>query len=1367
MHFIKVFLVSIFCLIAADAFGQQVNFRHLTIDDGLSQNAVYAILQDSRGFMWFGTKDGLNRYNGRKFVVYQHNPFDSTSISNAYVTRLTEDRNGNIWTGSLAGDINILDTKTGLFCKVPLENEAGEKITTNEITDIAEGTDGNIWVATKGDGLIEILVDDRTGCNYGYTHYLHDPTDDRSLNSNRVGNLFFDEHQTFWIGTEEGLNRFHEISASFTQTLFETKHPDTPASSGEHKITSMHVSRAGDFWVGVQSGLVKFDRESGGYEFYPNQYEVFEYGWGSINRIVEDQNGYLWLGTVAGLMRFDPLTKRYTYYRHDPFDPQSLSFNIISSLLIDDTGILWAGTSGLGINILDFKANRFSTLVRTPDPSSRIAGFSIRSILEDNAGDVWISADVLYRWNRQTGELKSYETGSDLINSFGNTGAYSMIQASDGLLWFASSQGLFRHNPTTNQTRLYKHSPGNDSGLLTQEVNAVFEARDSTIWIATYNYISKMTDEQVGTFQHYRYQSSEYSIGIARPVIFQDVDGIFWLGTADGLVRFDSESETFTTFQNDPDQPNSLSNNHIKSILEDPVQPEQFLWIGTSGGLNKFDYRNGTFEHITEQDGLPNEVVYGILPDDDGNLWLSTNKGLSRFNPERMTFRNFDVQDGLQSNEFNTGAYFRGKSGELFFGGIKGLNHFHPDDIFDNPNQPPVVLTGIKLGDRQISYKTDPGLLNAAVSEIDQITFSHSDDVISFEFAALDYTAPAKNKYSYRLEGFNEEWIQSGNLASATYTNLPHGEYTFRVKGSNNDGIWNEEGLALAVIVTPPWWHTWWAYGFYVSLFLCTLYTLRRYELNRFNLKNQLEIEKIQTGTLRNLDQLKSQFFANISHEFRTPLTLILGQTETLLQSEENRGKKEKLLSVNTNAERLLDLINQLLDLSKLEAGKVNLQLSQQNIVSFLKNLFFSFESLADANRIQLNFYSSRSVITMDFDAQKLEQVFLNLFSNAFKFTENGGRIDLSVDMPVSGIIEIRMKDNGIGIPEEQLPHIFDRFYQADQTVTRKHEGTGIGLALAQELVELHQGSIHAFSEEGVGTEFVIQFPYVESDLHAIEEKELRVQAGSGAEKKNATLPDFESIMSDHDEIVLIVEDNAEVRSFIREQLEDEYKIMEASDGVEGIEVSQASIPNLIITDLMMPEMDGYRFSEKIRSNEKTSHIPVIMLTARAGLDSKIEGLEVGIDAYLTKPYHIRELKTRVKTLIEQRKNLRKQFSTATYFKPSTIAESKIDQAFLKKTIDVIDKHLQEEEYRVEHLAHSLNMSVSQLNRKLNALVEQPAGTFIRSIRLQRSTELLNQTDKTIAEVCFEVGFNDQAYFSRAFKKQYGKSPSAFRKLSI
>jgi two-component system, sensor histidine kinase ChiS len=1317
--------------------------------------------------MWFGTKDGLNRYDGRNFVVYQHNPFDSTSISDAYVSKMLEDSRGRIWTGSLSGEINVFHRETEIFRRVPLIDDAGEKIITNEITDILEGPDGSIWIGTKGNGLLKIFSEVDNEYAYSFQQFQHDPANNRSLSSNVVANLLFDENKTLWIGTEHGLNEFHEASESFIRTLFETKHPDAPVYSGEYKICSMHISRAGDFWIGAQSGLVKFDRDSGNYESYPNQYEVFRYGWGSVNRIAEDQMGHLWLGTAAGLMHFEPTANHYRYYQHEPLNPQSLSHNLISSLLIDNTGILWAGTSGLGINILDFKANRFLTLVRTPDPSSRITGFSIRSILEDNSGDVWISADVIYRWNRVTGELKSYETSSNLPDEFGNTDAYSMTQASDGLFWFASTQGLFRHDPVSNETRLYKHNPENADGLLYQEVNAVFEAGDNSIWIATHNHFSRLTDEQSGTFQHYRYHPSELSIGLARPVISQDVDGNFWLGTATGLIRFEPDTETFTIFQNNPDQSNSLSNNHIKSILADPVQPEQYLWIGTSGGLNKFDYRAGTFEHFSVQDGLPNEVVYGILPDDDGNLWMSTNRGLSRFNPQAKTFRNFDVFDGLQSNEFNTGAFFRSKRGELFFGGIQGLNYFFPNTVLDNPNIPQVVLTGLRLGNQRVTLKSDPTLLSASVPDVNEIIFSHKDDIITFEFAALDYSAPEKNRYTYKLEGFNDNWIDAGNLGTATYINLPHGKYTFRVRGSNNDGLWNEDGLSLAVIVTPPWWQTWWAYFMYIVLFLNGLYLLRRYELNRFSLKNQLQLQKVETDSLIKLDQLKSHFFANISHEFRTPLTLIIGQIETLLDSEDDRNRKRKLISVNSNAEQLLSLINQLLDLSKLEAGKMEFTPENQNIVSFLKNHLFSFESLAETKNISLNFTSSRATISVNFEADKMEKVFFNLFMNAFKFTDAGGRIDVSVETPQPDIVEIRVKDSGIGISVDRLPFIFDRFYQADPTNTRKYEGTGIGLALAHELIALHNGTIGAKSKEGVGTEFIIRLPFDDDFVSESHDTVMNKQVHSETISPVSALPDFDVLLSDHHELLLIVEDNDDVRSFIREQLESDFKILEAVNGREGIIMSQGTIPDLIITDLMMPEMDGYEFCEKIRNDEKTSHIPIIMLTAKAGLDPKIEGLEAGIDAWLTKPFHVKELQTSVKALIQQRKNLKKQFSTATYFKPSVIAKSPIDQSFLGRAIEVIDTHINEESFLVEDFATLLNMSVSQLNRKLTALVGQSAGNFIRSVRLQRSAELLNQTDKTIAEICYEVGFNDQAYFSRAFKKQYGKSPTAFRKLSI
>jgi signal transduction histidine kinase/ligand-binding sensor domain-containing protein/DNA-binding response OmpR family regulator len=1370
MRLLKAYILTFCLLFSGQAFAQELSFRHLSIDDGLSQNAVFSIIKDSQGFMWFGTKDGLNRYDGRNFVVYQHNPFDSTTISDAYVSKLLEDQHGRIWTGALSGELNILDRETDIFCQLPMRDSEGNKVISNEITDIEEGPDSSVWVATKGDGLFKIDVHFASGCDYKFEHFVHEPTNQKSLYSSRVGNLLFDEQQTLWVGTEEGLNKFNPSDGSFSRMRFETKHPDAPQSTGDYKITAIHHTSAGDFWIGVQSGLVKFDRNSGSYDFFPNQYEVSEYGWGSINRIAEDSSGNLWLGTVAGLMMFDPESEQYTYYRHDPMQPQSLSYNIISSLLIDDTNILWAGTSGLGINILDFKSNRFPTLRRPPMSGSRITGFSIRSILEDHTGNVWISADVLYRWNRNTGELYSYETDADLIQNFGNTDAYSMIQASDDWLWMASSQGLFRHHPVTSQTRLYTHSPDDRTGLLQQEVNSVFEDRDGSIWIATFSHISRLTDSNSGTFKHYRYPSSEYSMGIARPVIYQDRHGIFWIGTADGLIKFDSNSETFTVYQNNPELSNSLSNNHIKSITEDPQNPEQFLWIGTSGGLNKFDIKNNHFRHYSVQDGLPNEVIYGILPDKNGHLWISTNKGLSRFNIQSETFRNFDVFDGLQSNEFNTGAYFRSESGELFFGGIQGLNYFYPEKIMDNPYQPPIVLTGLETAGEEITYKNYPALLNASVSMADEINLSYKDDVVTFEFAALDFSAPEKNRYAYKLDGYNDDWISSGNLGSATYTNLPHGNYIFRVKGSNNDGVWNEDGLALAVIVSPPFWRSYWAYLIYGLLFFIGFYSLRRYELNRFNLKNQLKLERVQTESLRKLDHLKSDFFANISHEFRTPLTLIIGHIDSVLEEDVDTGTRQKLNMATKNANRLLSLINQLLDLSKLEAGKMTMDTATYNIVPFLKNLLYSFESLASAHNIELHFQATEDNISVSFDADKLERVFFNLISNAIKFTEPGGSVSFSVDPSDDNKVCITVADTGIGISESRLPYIFDRFYQVDSSSTRNYEGSGIGLAIVNEFIKLHNGSISVESRrtdlatgKKSGTTFKIHLPLAEA---ASEEPLINQEPSLSADMPkisgNGTGQNLLNFNISK-EIILIAEDNAEVREFIREQLEHDYWVIEASNGKEALKLSEKEIPDLIISDLMMPEMDGMEFCKKLRLNEKTSHIPVIMLTAKASQDSKLDSLESGIDAFITKPFKVKELKIRVRKLIEQRKKLREQFSTSAFLESNTTTVADVDREFLAKTVRLIEESFNDDDFKVSGLASSLNMSTSQFNRKLHGLAGQSPVQFIISVRLQRASKLLKTSNKTIAEVAYEVGYSDQAYFSRVFKKEYGISPSEFK----
>jgi len=1368
----------LFCLIPFISYPQSINFKHLGINQGLSQNAVYAILQDSKGFMWFGTKDGLNKYDGYSFTIFNHDPFDKNTLSENYITSLFEDSRNLIWIGTVNGGINLYNYHTGLFSLINLEFDPALKIN-SRIVSIVEDQNKNIWIGTRGSGLIKLTMDDNLSLPSSYKIYLESSESNLNLSNNVVTSLFVDSEGVLWVGSEKSLNRYNSKEENFTQFLISTQNPKAPFDENGNSITSIFEDKKGQLWLGSFSGIVFFNKISAEYKLYPHHYEVFRYGWGTVTGILEDSEGMLWLATPGELMKFDPKNKKYDYYRNDPFNSKSLSYNFISSLYKDRTGILWFGTLGGGINIYDPKWQRFSTLNRDKNAVSRITGFSIRSIVEDNNGNVWIGSEVLYKWNRESGELFSFETNSDSPNDFGNTGVWSMINSSDGKIWAASTEGLFSFDPSTRKNKHYKFNKADKQGLTQKNVSAVYEDRQGNIWIATEKYLSKLINVEKGIFDHYQFLSSPI-YDQARIAIFQDNNNIFWLGTETGLIRFDPNSKLFNLFQNNPDDLASLNNNHIKSICPDPFEPSKILWIGTAGGgLNRFNIKEKTFTHLTEKDGLSNNVVYGILPDDDDNLWLSTNNGLSKFDLRTHKFRNFNISDGLQSNEFNTGAYYKSKSGEMFFGGINGLNYFYPKNINDNPFEPNVVITDFKLLNQTTSSKEIESSIRKNLNRIEQIILPYENDLIQFEFAALDYSAPEKNKYAYKLENFNESWIYSGTARTAIYTKLPPGEYVFRVKGSNNDNVWNEVGTSVRLSIMPPWWKNWWAYVLYGIFILTGLYLIRRYELNRLKLRTQLRLEKVKTDTLQNLDQLKSRFFANISHEFRTPLTLILGQVDSVMSSNVDIKEKSKLQVANRNARRLLHLINQLLDLSKIESGSMKINSEQHNIVSFLKSLFYSFESLAETQKINLKFETESEIIPVVFDSDKMEKVFYNLFSNAFKFTPSNGIIKVTLALIENSTVEIKVYDNGIGIPNNQIENIFNRFYQVDSTSTREHEGSGIGLALAKELVELHKGKISVKSLEGEGTEFIITLPLATTNLkdsktidlshheqlsannYDLElNPEIKQQEFSN-EFRNVNLQPGET--ADKKEIILIVEDNFDVSSYIKEQLKKEYNIIQAFNGLEGFQISQKEIPDLIITDVMMPQMDGLQLCKKIRSDQNTSHIPIIMLTAKAGLDNKIEGLETGIDAYLTKPFSARELGVRVKNLISLRKQLRKRFSHATIIKPSEVSTISVDQEFLEKVLKIIEDQFENENFAVEILADRVSMSISQLNRKLNALINQPAGQLIRSLRLQRAADLLKQNAGNVAEICYMVGFNDQAYFSRVFKKQFGCSPSEYK----
>lgn len=875
-----------------------------------------------------------------------------------------------------------------------------------------------------------------------------------------------------------------------------------------------------------------------------------------------------------------------------------------------------------------------------------------------------------------------------------------------------------------------------------------------------------------------------------------DKKNTLWVGTwAAGFNKFNRDDSTFTRYRFDPDNPNSLNDDRVMVITG---TGDDLLWLGTSaGGLNRFNKNSETFTHYTKRDGLPSNNIYGLAEDGSGNLWISTDRGLALMDIEAETFRTYDERDGLPSSEFNERSYYKSRDGHLFFGSRDKLIAFHPDSLKDNTYIPPLVLTDFRIFNRSAK-------LDTAISRKNHIILSYDQNFLSFEFAALNYEASEKNQYRYKMAGTDKDWINAGTRRLASYTNLAPGDYVFTVQGSNNDDVWNETGASIRLTILPPWWRTQWAYGAYVLLFLAALYGWRRFELRRVYLKNELKVQRLEADKLRELDEMRTRFFANISHEFRTPLSLIRAPIEKLRERYSDEASQRDLSVMRQNVNRLLRLINQLLDLSRLEAGGLELQTRATEVAPFLRARVMAFSSLAQLKGLSLQFIAPEQNISTYLDREKVEKVITNLLSNAIKFTPAGGEVLVAVgsgsssrqllvssgqssvgsERLISGqrmpddCLLITVKDTGIGIPAERQDKIFDRFYQVDDSQTRAHEGTGIGLALTKELVALHGGKIEVESEPHKGAAFHVYLPLGKDHLQPhqiIEEDEEHTlsPAGDATELSAASAEveptdghdatSSESRVDKTDQpIVLVVEDNADVRRYLREALDGAYQIVEASDGAEGLQTALDVIPDLIVSDVMMPNMDGFEMCRRIKSDEKTSHVPVILLTARASRDSKLEGLKLGADAYVAKPFDTREVVVRVRSLIEQRRQLAARFRREITLQPNDVAVTSMDEQFLQRLLEVIEVRLSDPDFDVRAFSRAVGMSRQHLNRKLKGLAGQSASDFIRTMRLKRAAQLLGKRSATITEIAYEVGFSNPAHFSKSFRETFGKTPSEY-----
>jgi signal transduction histidine kinase/ligand-binding sensor domain-containing protein/DNA-binding response OmpR family regulator len=1131
----------------------------------------------------------------------------------------------------------------------------------------------------------------------------------------------------------------------------------------------------------------------------------------TVNAIAQDNKGTIWIGTGGGLSAFLGDRQGFVTARHDPRIPHSLSRNQIASLVVDESGLLWAGTVLGGLNKLNPLENQFQSYHYNANIDISLADKLVYSFCE--TGElVWIGTSnglslfdpVRNQFQPLTGRLSEL----DRLKGYWVT---TLLTASDSTIWVGTLGGLFRVAPETMspgsepnyRLERFPENVPQSNKLGSSRIRALYQDRQGDIWIGTagdglYRFSVRSGGEM--TLSHFLKEAWIRTI-------FEDGDGEIWLGTeGTGLYSYNRHTHSFSHYENSTQDTTTLSQNVVNSIYQDA---SGLIWIATyGGGLNRFNNLTGKFERFDEATGLPNNILYGILPDGQGNLWLSSNKGLSEFDPRSKLVRNFDVEDGLQSNEFNTGAFFKSRhNGELYFGGVDGFTRFHPDNLQQNAFVPPVLITEMKKFDNPVHLEN----LDEAA-----LRLAHDENFVSFEFAALDYANPQKAQYAYRLDGLDKDWTHCGPRRYTSYANLAPGDYVFRVKGSNSDGIWNEAGASIRITVIPPWWQTVRFRLLVISGSMALAFALFRLRVRRLKLqKSRLEklvsertsdLEKRtteletqrrlaeqaknviakQAEKLRELDRVKSRFFANISHEFRTPLTLILGPTEEAIADGHDEKSKTVFRNVRRNAKRLLVLINQLLELAKIESGKMKLDLKQADIVAFVRGTFTGFQQLAEQKQIQLYFSSEVERCEFYFDRDKIEKIVHNLLSNAIKFTPANGKVhvklaaqtgqtpqaptsdDAASSAAAPGLFILTVTDTGIGIATNRLLRIFDRFYQADASGTREHEGTGIGLSLTKELVELHCGTIQAASSQGKGTAFVITLPM---DFNNSRRPEVR-EGRKSQESDYRSMPTGRvhtpgwikgtrsGTSSNTKPLLLVVEDNLELRDYVKECMADSYRVIEAANGSAGVEQAMQNVPDLIISDIMMPQMNGMDLCGILKADTRTCHIPIILLTAKADQDDKLDGLRGGADDYVTKPFTVAEIQVRVANLIEQRRKLRHYFSQRVLLKPDDGDELSLDDAFLQKVRKITVENMEDPDFSVEALARELAVSRMQLHRKLKALTGQTCTEFIRTLRLLRAKQLLQQGRGSVTEIAFEVGFNHLSYFSKCFRTHYGHLPS-------
>ncbi len=1392
--FLVVFNFYFFC----QANNQPHEIKSFPALSGILARTINHIVQDQKGFMWFATWEGLYRFDGYNIRGFKPNPDDPEGLNTQKITTLYQAHDGIIWVGTRHKGLYRFDPETETFTQFNAFGQEKHNISNSNIWSITEDDLGRIWAGTEN-GLICLETGDADAETYLYTRESKN-----GLSDNFVRKLFKDSQGKIWVGTTGGLF-FFTPDNDIKLEKFDIQ-PEGSADLDNSYIYCIEESmnHAGDqvLWIGTKAGLKKIMVTGQGFNirhYFQNTGKENSLSNNYIIDIETTKNGdpnTLWIATNNGLNKFDYDSECFIAYFSDPQVPQGLNHNRIRSVFEDRSGVLWVG-SDLGINFIDLNCKKFWQSKASPKQGQGLKNNIISAFVQNKDNSIWIGTygagmhNLTFTDNKPVIRHLPFKT-KDL--SFESNFIFSLCVDTNGNIWAGTDGGgvfRFREEDISNNAagieagaHFYNELYQSDS-LIDNYVLSIHQGYSGNLWFGTWSMgLFRFVDAE-NTFEKIDpvIQSTRLS-DFPLTCLYEDQHNVLWIGTrGGGLFKIDNTGRGRHRHFKYDNADGCLANNYINAIYEDH---QGNFWICTEVGVSKLDRKLEKFAHFYLNGSQNTEVVQAIQEDNAGNLWLSSHSGLYRmeFSNENATpaFKNYDYEDGLQHNYFNNSSSLKDYKGRLYFGGVDGFTYFYPDSIRDNRITSQVAITRFLLFNREVMLDDNPSkknVLKKSITYTDKLELAYNENSFSFEFTSLHYANTKKNKYAYMLSGLDEGWIYTNSRQRiATYTNIDHGEYTFFVKSSNNDGLWSDS-VAVDIVIHPPVWKTKFAYLSYALLILLLLFISNRLALTRSRLNNRLKMERYKREKSEELNQIKTNFFTNISHEFRTPLTLILGPVNSLLQRGNSKEEHLNLNLIKRNTQRLLRLVDQLLDFQKLDSGQMKLKIVEGDLKNFIRQLCDDFNFIAEEKQIQFSF-SAENDDRYYFDKGIIEKILLNLLTNAFKHTNKGGSIHVgfSEDNEITKVhdalfrdelhhdcLEIAVNDSGEGISEAEARLIFKRFYKVDKI---GKPGWGIGLALVKELAELHFGQIVLSSKAGFGSTFIVRIP-ISTEYYKpfLVEETNEPSAPNEIEKEikiDFTDIDNESVKRKKKHVVLVIEDNEEVCDYIHHILSSTYKVVTSANGLDGFNKAIEIVPDVIVSDIMMPGINGLVLCEKIKENKATCHIPVILLTARSTIEHKIEGLKSGADSYIPKPFYPEHLLIRIKNLIDVRQSIIGKYNKKFSIEPSEINLKSKDEVFLNDAIKCVEQNLGESGFTVDHFCKEMGMSRMQLYRKLMAITGKSPLEFIRNIRIKRAAQLIEKERYTIAEITYMVGFIDLQYFRKCFKEEFGKTPSQFHK---